>query len=137
MKFGSRIEFLFVGLILLLISSACSKVNDNHEINGTWTFTEYLSDSVLTYDTLVFIKIENSIKVTGDGPQRHFRGDVEVWSDGSIQFSNLCCGDTSEFNLTLLPQLQFHSVIESLSSYEISGNQLTLTGPEGTMKFEK
>lgn len=132
-----RIPALVLGCFILLLSSGCKKVDEDHEINATWTFIQHQADSLITYDTLVFLKIEKSNKVTGEGPLRHYRGNVEVWKDGSIQFSNLCCGDTTDSDSTMLPQVQFYSAMEGLSSYEINGNMLTLSGGTGTMKFEK
>lgn len=132
-----KIGLLALGAFVTMLSSSCKKVGEDHEINATWTFLEYQADSLITYDTLVYMKIEDSEKVTGEGPSRHFRGNVEIWKDGSIQFSNVCCGDTTESDSTLLPQVLFYSSMESMSSYEINGNRLTLNGGMGTMKFEK
>ena len=111
-------------------------MKENHEINASWTFIEFQTDSILTYDTLVNLKIENSDKVTGEGPVQHYRGNVEIWKDGTIQFSNLCCGDTAH-DSTFLPQVQFYSAMEGMSGYQVNGNKLTLSGSSGTMKFEK
>lgn len=131
-----RIVVVAASLIILILSSSCNKVGKDHEINTRWTFISYEADSILTYDTLVTIDFDNSINVTGEGPIRHYKGSVEIWKDGTIQISSLCCGDTA-MDSTLLPQIQFYGYLHGCTEYEINGNLLVLRGADSEMRFEK
>ena len=131
-----KIAIVVIFLFISILSSSCNKAGKDHEINARWTFISYQADSILTYDTLVTIDFDNSIKVTGDGPIRNYKGSVEVWKDGAIQISSLCCGDTA-LDSTLLPQIQFYSYLNSCTEYDINGNLLVLRGLNSEMRFEK
>ncbi|MFT4526665.1 MAG: hypothetical protein ACI85F_002841 [Bacteroidia bacterium] len=131
-----KVAGIAISLLLVILSSSCSTVDKNHEINARWTFVSYEADSILTYDTLVNIDFDNSEDITGEGPKRHFRGSVEVWKDGTLQISNLCCGDTAS-DSTLLPQIEFYSYLTSCTEYEINGNLMVLRGSNSEMRFEK
>lgn len=131
-----KIAFVVVSLLIMILYSSCNTVGKDHEINARWTFISYEADSILTYDTLVTIDIDNSINVTGEGPMRHYKGSVEVWKDGTIQISSLCCGDTA-VDSTLLPQIQFYGYLNSMTEYDINGNLLVLRGSNSEMRFEK
>ena len=123
-------------LLVVLIFTSCTTVGKDHEINARWTFLSYQEGSLLTYDTLVFMNIENSSDITGEGPIKKFKGSVEVWQDGTLQIGNLCCGDTAS-NSTLLPQIQFYNYLNSCTEYEVNGNLLVLRGSNYEMRFEK
>lgn len=125
-------------LIVLTIGlGACKKVKDDHEINANWLFISYTSpDSVLTYSEPVNLEFEGSEKIKGNGPVRKYTGTVEIWKDGSIQMSELCCGDTA-VSMGQLPQIQFYSYLNQLSNYQINGNELRLSGTGTEMLFEK
>lgn len=125
-----RPAFLFLGFVWLV--SGCRLASSDHAINKSWTFKYYRNqdgslDSIP--DTLKVPKVifSESIDVEGNGPERKFRADCDVYTDGDIIIQNLWLANSTADSAVLAVDSIFFDRLTATDLFTLDGDRLILS----------